>query len=259
MRSRRFATGMLAIVMGMGTPVFAGTAKKAAPSAESATLEWDVEVLADTQSNAKKIASLQRGNGVTAVGYASTGSNWVEITFRRSSRIVKGWVPRTALKPADADVFSWEPSPATKAAQLPKECGAESPIDLPCSSYAGTYRVTVRQPAPDGPSTCVVKESVTAAVTLTGARGYDGFGHATGLEALGNALGMKAKPDHRIGADVREGVCCVDLELSDQSGNSPTLVVNIARGASVLSAKAKDWTDAKDCLGTPEVEVTLVK
>src|SRR5262245_10583312 len=114
-----------------------------------------------------------------------------------------------AAEPAKA-----APSPASpEYTPLPKECAAESPADAVCTSYGGTYRITIRP----GETPCFVMKPVTATVKIDGKKELRGIGHAKELEPLGRALGMK-NVETRVGADVRDGVCCVDLRLSAGSG-----------------------------------------
>ena len=161
-------------------------------------------------------------------------------------------------------VVPWRSSASEATPQRPSptplapRCSAESPTDDACVSYGGTYRIILGPAVPDDDPACVVTRPVTATVTLDGDATFQGKGHATQLDPLGKALGLRKKPDHRLGASIRDGVCCVDLELHDETGSGRTVKVYLARGKSVVSAKAKDWTGAKECIGRPAVEVQLV-
>jgi hypothetical protein len=76
-------------------------------------------------------------------------------------------------------------------------------------------------------------------VTLSAANSYRGDEQAPELRALAKALGLR-KPSLRVGAAVREGVCCIDLELSDGTTNERRLRIHLARGATVIVSKAAE-------------------
>lgn len=170
-----------------------------------------------------------------------------------------------ALAPATlapATVAAGEPEPGAKpvaaARALPKRCAADSPVDQACESYGGTYLITLGPAESGADKACVVSRTVTAKVVLDGSVAYSGRGAGHELDALGKTLGVK-KPDHTVGAAVRKGVCCVDLEVRDDAGVGRVVQIHLARGASIVSAKAHDWTGVKDCEGQPSVDVRLVK
>lgn len=129
-------------------------------------------------------------------------------------------------------------------------CAAASPADeTPCTGYGGTYRIVLR-PRPDAKEKCLVKKPVEAKVTLEASAEYRGKGQARELEGLSRALGL-VKPELRVGAAVRDGVCCVDLDLSDGTDRTRRVRVHVARGDKKVSAKAaerttgpKQWCDA---------------
>lgn len=142
--------------------------------------------------------------------------------------------------------------------QLPKKCAADSPVDEPCKSYGGTYRVSLRPR--DGEKKCLLeKKPVEARVKINGSKTYRGMGQAPELAALAKALGFP-KSDLRIGADVRDGVCCIDLEVSPK-GRDAFVRVKMARGARVVSGKAKERdvpSGYNECDAELDVAITLV-
>ena len=141
--------------------------------------------------------------------------------------------------------------------QLPKKCAADSPVDEPCTSYGGTYKISVRQR--EGEKRCLTtKKRAEARVKISGTKTYEGIGQATELAAYARALGFP-KSDLRIGADVRDGVCCIDLEVSPK-GRDAHVRVKMARGKTVVSAKAKerDMRGIHECDALLDVTVELV-
>jgi hypothetical protein len=142
----------------------------------------------------------------------------------------------------------------SQAAALPKKCAADSPADEPCATYGGTYRVRLT-PRPSASESCFVKKPIEALVTVNGTASYRGVGQAEELRAFGKALGLR-NPELRLGADVRDGVCCVDLDVSDQTAKYRRVVVHLARGASVVIAKAKERATSKTQFCDEELDVT---
>ena len=137
-------------------------------------------------------------------------------------------------------------------AALPKKCAADSPVDDPCPTYGGTYRIKL---TPRTGEQCIVKKAAEARIRISGANAYRGIGQATELAPLAKAIG-KPNSDLRIGADVREGVCCIDLEISPK-GMDAFVRVRIARGAKVANAKAKERKMTANNMCDAELDVVV--
>jgi hypothetical protein len=142
---------------------------------------------------------------------------------------------------------------------LPKKCAAESPVDAPCNSFGGTYRIRVA-PRDGAKEKCVVAKAIDVKVTIDGSTTYRGRGQAEELEALGRSLGL-TNPDLRVGAAVRDGVCCLDLDLSDGKDVERRVKLHLARGATKVNAKAQERRVAGSdfCDGELAVEAELVR
>jgi hypothetical protein len=166
--------------------------------------------------------------------------------------------PPPSVETAAVAVVDAAPSPSSSSAALPDKCAAESPVDAPCTSYGGTYRIRLA-PRPGAKEQCVVTKPVEATVTINGAATYKGMTKAAELAPLARALGL-ASPDLRIGAAVREGVCCVDLDLSDGSATERSVRVHLARGDASVNGKAKARvTGSNSCDATLDVEAELLR
>lgn len=167
-------------------------------------------------------------------------------------------LPADALTaPATPDAALPEaPIAAAPQAALPKKCAADSPTDAPCVGYGGTYRIQLR---PGDGTRCLVKKPIAATITVDGSTEYHGMGQAKELAPLARALGM-ATADLRVGAAVRAGVCCVDLEVSPK-GRDGFVRVKMARGANLVSAKSSERLMTKNdmCDAALDVTVELVK
>jgi hypothetical protein len=150
--------------------------------------------------------------------------------------------PLPAMRPASSAAESVTETvdsgtPASPVA-LPKKCAAESPVDAPCTSIGGTYRIRIT-PRASAKEHCFVTRSVEGKLTIDGNATYKGLGQASELDELGRSLGLE-KPDLRIGAAVRDGVCCIDLILSDGKDVARNAKIHLARGASKVNAKGKE-------------------
>ena len=143
---------------------------------------------------------------------------------------------------------------AAEPQQLPKKCSADSPVDDPCEHYGGTYLVSI---TPEQGDKCVVKKPAKARVKVDKTVTYRGLEKSPELAALARALGMP-RADFRIGADIRDGVCCLDFDISDASR---TVRVKIARGKRMVNSKGRDKAvkGSSDCQGDPQVTVELVE
>jgi hypothetical protein len=129
--------------------------------------------------------------------------------------------------------------------QLPKRCVAESPNDVPCSAIAGTYRLRIEPVTHD--DRCFIKKPIEADVTL-GLPLKDGLGLVdTKAQKLVKKLGWKQRKidDRGASADLRDGVCCIDLRLTETSGKPKNeterrLIVHMAAGRTVVNAVAEE-------------------
>lgn len=140
---------------------------------------------------------------------------------------------------------------------LPKKCVAESPRDRPCQSYGGTYRLRI-SPDDSGPS-CLGTKPIETTIRLKASSRYGGSGkHSWELGALITALGFK-KPDPRLGSAVREGVCCIDVDLfGNLSGKERRLRLSLARGLTAVNAKAEVTCDEPGDFTPLKAQATLV-
>lgn len=136
------------------------------------------------------------------------------------------------------------PALGQKPKRLPEVCAADSPVARPCASYAGNYRIRLA-PRETDKRACVVKRRVTATVTLHD-KPYTGMELAAELAPLARAIGME-RASLRIGAAVRDGVCCIDLDLSDRRDDRDRSVrIHVAAGQRRARAKARDrWVGDK--------------
>lgn len=161
--------------------------------------------------------------------------------------------PVTVAAPDDASTDVAEGGSEAKVA-----VAGAGPVALP-SKCGGTYHVRIAPRASEGEH-CVVTKPIEADVTIDGSATYKGKGQASELDALAKALGLK-KADLRVGAALREGVCCVDLDLGDGTDVERRLRVHFARGATIASSKAKErrMAGSKMCDAELDVTVTFVQ
>lgn len=144
-------------------------------------------------------------------------------------------------------------STAGEPIELPKKCAADSPVDLPCTSYAGAYKIRLRPKPAARP--CVLVKPVEGKVVLSD-QPYKGMEQAKAeLAGLAKKLGMK-EARLRVGAAKRAGVCCIDLQLSDDARG--TVRIHMARGKTKVSAKANDrWVRDDGMCGDVKLDVSV--
>jgi hypothetical protein len=144
--------------------------------------------------------------------------------------------------------------------QLPKKCVAESPVDEPCTSLKGRYKIELSQRA--GASKCVLTKPVSAVLAITSEGKKPAFDAQPLIKALG--LRPRGKDDvPELGADIRDGVCCMDLRVYGRVGaHSQRVQLNLAAGARVVSARSKErWIadEGPDMCGDEELDVKVTK
>lgn len=145
---------------------------------------------------------------------------------------------------------------AAEPAPLPKRCVADSPTDQVCTSIKGSYRIEL-SPATDE-TACVVTTPVSGILTVTS----EGKVPTFEAKALSASLGLQEAPG--LGADIRDGVCCLDLRMQGSLGDRGQRVwVSLAAGATVVSAKVKErWWFLADgdpkCDGPVAATVTRI-
>lgn len=127
--------------------------------------------------------------------------------------------------------------------QLPKRCVADSPIDSPCAAVPSTYRLRIEPVEHD--DRCFITKPIETQVWIGKPLQY-------GLVQLrANDLVKKLRwkqrkdDDHKASADIRDGVCCIDVRLTQTTGkpNNETerrLIVHLAAGGSVVNATAQE-------------------
>jgi len=172
---------------------------------------------------------------------------------------------RTAIVLALAACTQSSAAPAPPARQLPKKCVAESPSDVPCASFAGTYRVRV-SPRADNKK-CIVGKPIDATIKV--GKALDKGLAELDAKALLAKLGFRPRKDDtpEAGAAVRDGVCCVDVRLTETTGKPDDeterrLILHIARGETKAVGLAEERImpdHGKDCQNDLDVEVTIVK
>jgi hypothetical protein len=144
--------------------------------------------------------------------------------------------------------------------QLPKECAAESPVDEACTAITGRYRIEL---APrQGTKSCVLAKKASAILTVSS----EGRTPSFDAKPLVRALNLRQRKDAApvLGADIRDGVCCLDLRLygRPKKGRSQRVMVHMAAGASVVRAKADErWVDdvGPGMCGDEDLDVTVTK
>lgn len=134
------------------------------------------------------------------------------------------------------------PALADAPVQLPKKCAADSPVDTPCTKLAGRYRIALARRE----KSCVVTKKATGTLTVRSEGKQPKFDAKPLLKALGLTPGTQDQP--KLGAAIRDGVCCLDLALYGTKGKrEQRVIVHMAAGASVVSAKADDrWLEGSD-------------
>jgi hypothetical protein len=143
---------------------------------------------------------------------------------------------------------------STAVAQpLPKKCAADSPTDAPCRSIKGRYKIEL---APRDKS-CVVTKRVSAILDVKS----DGKKPAFDARALANAIGLRRGHPPELTADIRDGVCCLDLRLYGLAGaKDQRVMVHMAAGAIAVSAKADDrWIAGSKMCGDEDLDVSVTR
>ena len=144
---------------------------------------------------------------------------------------------------------------ADEVQELPKKCAADSPRDKPCSSYGGTYKIRLA-PDPAHPASCF-ENVVETTVRL---RAETKYGDRRDLTwELGRLLQALRVRDTAptLGSAVRDGVCCVDIDVSaTANGKYKRVVIKLASGATEVNAKASVGCDTSGDRAPLEVKVT---
>ncbi|MDX2092376.1 MAG: hypothetical protein SFX73_31220 [Kofleriaceae bacterium] len=133
--------------------------------------------------------------------------------------------------------------PADGEGALPQKCAADSPRDQPCTSYGGTYKVLL-EPDPDEKPSCFGTKALETTLRLKGDTKYGNRRDLSWeLGGLLKALKVRDKAPS-LGSAVRDGVCCIDLDVSEEAnGTFKRVVIHLASGASVVNAKASIGCD----------------
>jgi len=141
------------------------------------------------------------------------------------------------------------PSPA------PRNCAAPNVVgDGPCPGLGGTFRIHLA-PAAGKKRSCLLTRAVDAELRVEG----DGRLSSADLRGLVAAFHMSKRAIARsvAGGAKRGATCCIDVDLYDDSGPKVRRVVlHLARGATRVTAKAKDATPYS-CEEDLEVSATL--
>ena len=140
--------------------------------------------------------------------------------------------------------------------QLPKKCAAESPRDKPCKTAGGVYKVRLELD-PGEAAPCFGKKPVETTVRLKANTTYGDRRVLTWeLGALLRALNLRDKAPS-LGSDVRDGVCCIDIDVSEEAkGKFRRLVLHLASGETVVTAEASIGCDDSGDRTPLKVQVT---
>jgi hypothetical protein len=156
-------------------------------------------------------------------------------------------------------LFGW-----ASAARADNVCSAPSPpAGEPCTSIEGTYRLKLTP----NDSPCVLTKPIEATFTIGKPLGN---GRVTfGSRDLVKRLGFKPRRDDTVAASaaIREGVCCIDLRLTETRGSKGNeterrLIVHLARTAAAINTTATERVmpdRGDDCQLDITAQATLVR